>query len=322
MTSIPRFTPGRFTALWVVLRSLNRLGEGIRDDELLTFARRSGLRAGGLPVADGLTLAIQGDFIEVTDGRVHLTSLGKEALARVDDDEPAPEVLRLFSSVLFLRHPPTWVAYWQGNQDHIDLAMPEGNRDVLRAAGLLDASNVEDIESWALWNALRAVPPLEAAMAHRATIGAAGEELAVAYERSRLASEGFPELARRVRWVARESAAYGFDVLSYGGRTFSAARPATPLAIEVKASANVTRENVGLFLTRHEWETSRRFPGLYLVQHWSGVRPGRPPESAGGPLIIRADLFIRHVPSPVACQGTCRWESAWLEIPRAEFEAK
>ena len=68
---LPRFTPGKFTALWVILRSLRQLGEGVTEDELLSYARRSGLRAGGLPVGDGLALARAGDFIVVDDRRVH-----------------------------------------------------------------------------------------------------------------------------------------------------------------------------------------------------------------------------------------------------------
>ena len=52
-------------------------------------------------------------------------------------------------------------------------------------------------------------------MAHRKAIGDAGEELSFDYERRRLREEGFPDLAARVRWVARETAAYGFDVLSF-----------------------------------------------------------------------------------------------------------
>lgn len=319
MMPVPRFTPGRFTALWVVLRSLKRLGECVTEDELLAFARRSGLRAGGLPVGDGYALATLGAFIEDRGGRLYLTSLGHEALAHFDDDEPNPGVLRLFASVLFLRHPPAWVAYWQGNPENIDLAIPDGNRDILREAGLLDGTEPKNIEAWALWNALRTAPPLEVAMAHRAAIGAAGEELTLGHERTRLQAEGFPELAARVRWVARESAAYGFDVLSYAGRMFSPGHPATPLAIEVKASASIARGRVEFYLTRHEWETARRFPGIYVVQHWSGVRPGTSPEALGTPLLLRAEQLSRHIPGTVGCGDECHWESACLVIPRTEL---
>jgi hypothetical protein len=316
MNAIPRFTPGRFTALWVILRGLAKLGEGVTEDELLSFARRSGLRAGGLPITDGFTLAQFGGFVQSVNARITLTGLGREALVRAHDDEPTQEVLRLFASVLFLRHPPAWVAYWQGSPKDLDLVMPDGSRDILRDAGLLDDAD-DDIEAWSLWNALKSVPPIENAMAIRAEIGAAGEELALAHERERLEREGYLSLAQRVRWVAQESASYGFDILSFAGRSYPSDRPETPLAVEVKASAITPRSSLDFFLTRHEWETAQTFPGRYIIQYWGGVRPGSPPLSAVPPISIKAQTLKAHLPGGTSCGEDCRWESVRLCIPHS-----
>lgn len=89
----------------------------------------------------------------------------------------------------------------------------------------------------------------------RKAVGDAGEELSFAYETARLHSEGYPELAGKARWVGRESPAYGFDILSFAGRTFHGS-PERPLAIEVKAQSLVARPSFSLYISKHEWNTA------------------------------------------------------------------
>src|SRR6266849_4036092 len=181
MTVVPRFTPGRFTALWVVLRSVAKLGGTAGREEVLAFARRDGLRSGGLPVKDGYQLAILGGFLR-DDATVSVTELGSEALGRSVEEEPPDDVLRLFASVLLLRHPPAWVAYWQGDPSSLDLVLPEPAREILQEARLLNAG-VSDLEAWALWDALREVPPCELLAERRKAIGDTAEELSFEYEK-------------------------------------------------------------------------------------------------------------------------------------------
>jgi len=315
MTLVPRFTPGRFTALWVLLRSLAKLGGMADQEELLSFARRDGLRCGGLPIRDGYQLAVLGGFLDENQ-RVTLTQLGHEALGRGSDEEPSPEVLRLLTSVLFLRHPPAWVAYWQGDPSSLDLVLPDTARGLLRDAGLLHYSGAEDVEAWALWDALKEVPLLEVIAEQRKAIGDTAEKLSLHYERERLHREGDPTLATRVRWVAHESAAYGFDVLSFCGSVRCPDFPERPLAIEVKGQAVVARNEFTLYLTSHEWRTAIALGDQYVFHLWDGVRPGRSGCGAHSePFLVLPDILKRHVPSHPNCGSICEWKSACISLP-------
>src|SRR5688572_491368 len=97
MTTGLRISAGRLTALWLVLRSLQRLGGRVSEAELLSFAGRSGLRSGGLPIRDGLALAQVGGFVE-TAANVTLTDAGTAVLGTGGEDEPSQQALRMFIS--------------------------------------------------------------------------------------------------------------------------------------------------------------------------------------------------------------------------------
>ncbi len=314
MSSVPRFTPGRFTALWVVLRSVEKLGGTADREELLSFARKDGLRCGGLPIKDGYELATLGGFLLEGD-IVTATELGFEALGRGAEDEPSHEVLRLFASVLFLKYPPAWVAYWQGDPCSLDLVLPEPARELFEKAQLLHPSGLEDLEAWALWDALKEVPPLEVIAEQRKAVGETAEKLSLGYERERLGREGYPALATRVRWVAHESAAYGFDVLSFCGSSRCPELPERPLAIEVKGQAVVARNGFSFYLTSHEWRTARTLRAQYLLHLWDGVRPGiKASATRTEPLLILPHVLEEHVPSHPKCGNSCEWKSAWISL--------
>ncbi len=314
MSPVPRFTPGRFTALWVVLRSLVKLGGAVGREELLSFARRDGLRSGGLPIRDGYQLGILGSFLR-EDGKVSLTELGSEALARGSEDEPSPEVLRLFASVLLLRHPPAWVAYWQGDPSALDLVLPDAAREILQGANLLVTTDPEEMESWALWDALKETPPFEVLAGQRKAIGEVAEELSFRFEKRRLTQEGYPDLAERIRWVAQESPAYGFDILSFCGNSRSPTKPRRQLAIEVKGQAVTSQGDFSLYLTGHEWKTAVTLGDQYVFYLWDGVRPSDRSSSARTePLIISREGLVEHVPCPPRCGNPCEWKSAFIRL--------
>jgi hypothetical protein len=310
-----RISPGRLTALWVVLRALHGLGDHGELEELRRHAARTSLRSGGLPIRDGLTLAIAGTFAVRSGDTLTLSPLGREALALGEEDEPNNAARRLFLSVLLLREPPPWVAFWQGQPGSLQLVLPEPERHLLADVGLYPEED-SDIENVAWWDALRRVPLPEEAGAYRKLVGDAGEELTVAYERARLQALGRPELAARVRWVARESPAYGFDVLSYTGQ-----RPNRPLAIEVKSTVRPAPKQFSFFITAYEWSTAKRLADDYVFHFWDGVDPGSPPRSpAVSPWLVPSTVLSEHLPRSPLCGTDCHWHSAAVEIAVAGLD--
>lgn len=315
MKTVPKLTKGRLTALWVVLRSASKLGKVVDQAELISFARRSGLRGGGLPISDGYQLATLGGFLTGKD-TVALSMLGAAVLSRCSEEEPSSEVLRMFLSVLLLRHPPAWVPYWQGDPSSFDIVLPEAMKEIMDDAQLASDAGVADVENWSLWNALRSVPQPEETAALRKAVGDAAEELSVRFERSRLTSEGYSALAERVRWVARESAAYGFDILSFSGKMSSAA-PESQLAIEVKGQSLVARPVFSLYITSHEWSTARALNDSYIFHLWHGVAQKERTIYAANsePIIIRRSILEAHIPARPLCGARCDWHSAFISFP-------
>ena len=313
---IPNFTPGRFTALWVVLRSAADLGGVVDRQELLSFSRRNGLRCGGLPIKDGFQLAVLGGFLN--DGEeVGISDLGRVALERSDEEEPSPDVLRLFTSVLFLRYPPAWIAYWQGDPSCLDLIMPGPARDLLEDADLLMDQPSEEIEAWALWDAFREVPLLDHSSERRKAVGDAAEDLSFEYEKRRLATEGFPHLIRNVRLVARESPAYGFDILSFRGNLMGKGDPEDRLAIEVKGKTLASANRISFFLTDHEWRTSQKLSGQYIFHFWDNVQPRKDYiDLLREPIVFIPHQLAEHVPRSPDCNSNCGWKTTYITFSR------
>jgi hypothetical protein len=256
---------------------------------------------------------MEGRFLAALDQRITLAPLGRSVLDLADLEEPSDEVRLLFVSSLLLRDPPMWVAFWQGDPDNLGLAIPDSERALLEQCGLYPQRGVDDLASWAWWDALKEVPLAEQTGPYRKLIGDAGEQLSLAYERTRLDAEGFPDLSRRVRWVARESAAYGFDVLSYSGRSDS--NPIRQLAIEVKSIAPRAGDVFPFYLSEHEWRTSTALASAYVFHLWDGVDPVEPPRSQRNPWIVMPQQVTQHVPGRPGCGHWCSWTTARIELP-------
>lgn len=314
MNIVPKLTRGRLTATWVVLKSAERLGKVVNRAELVSFARKSGLRAGGLPITDGLQLAELGEFLS-GDDVLSLTGLGSDVLSRCGEEEPSPEVLRVFLSVFLLRFPPAWVPYWQGDPSSLNVVLPDATRDLIEDARIVNDARPDEIEMWALWDALTTVPQTAAVAAMRKAVGDGGEELSLSYEKERLRSEGYPRLAGKVRWVARESPAYGFDILSFSGRAFNST-PEHPLAIEVKAQSLVARPLFSLYISKHEWDTANLLGRAYVFHLWDGVSgsAGSVTAARSSPNILRPPDFAVHMPTSPRCDERCNWQTAAVTI--------
>jgi len=315
---VPPLTPGRITALWVVLVTLKRFGGRAACEEVRDHASQSSLRAGGLPISDGLDLARIGSFIRESGAEIELAPLGNDALRQCDEDEPSPNVRRLFLSVLMLRDPPNWVAFWQGDPASIEMLLSDADRSVLSDAELYPPEP-DDFIRTAWWNALTTVPLPQATCAIRKAIGDAGEQMTVAFERARLTREGFPELARDVWWAAKESAAYGFDVGSFAGHSFGQS-PRQRIAIEVKSVSYPVSGVFPLHLTSHELRTAQILADQHLFHLWERVEVSRDHDQIEIPRIARLAAFLSHLAGAPRCDGNCRWESMYVELPLAECD--
>lgn len=99
-------------------------------------------------------------------------------------------------------------------------------------------------------------------------LGVVGEEIVFNHERRRLTEAGYPKLAEKVEWTARDKGdGVGYDILSF--------RPdGSPKKIEVKAT-NGPR-TTPFFLTRTEREVSREEPDAWRLYrlHDLGSAPG------------------------------------------------
>jgi hypothetical protein len=221
----------------------------------------------------------------------------------------------VFVAALLFRTPPPWVAWWQGSPEDLAVVIPPEERRVLKSAGLFPPPGSSDPAGWAWWDALRKVPFPENTSAARKQIGDAGEELTLEYERGRLTQQGYPELAGEVAWLARESDAYGFDVLSYAGEDFEGLVPEEPIAIEVKSTSLPDRGQFQLFLSAHEWNVVNELGARSVLHLWSGVQPG-PPANAEvtKPIILAPAALTEHLPGSPQCGEICRWQSARLTL--------
>jgi len=89
------------------------------------------------------------------------------------------------------------------------------------------------------------------------SLGRAGEEFVIDVEKRRLTEAGLPDLARKVRWVAREDGdGAGYDVLSFCPR-------GNERLIEVKTTNGSAR--TPFFLTRNECAVAKERPSDWQI---------------------------------------------------------
>jgi hypothetical protein len=168
---------------------------------------------------------------------------------------------------------------------------------------------------WAWWRALGRVPLTEHAAIARKQIGDAGERLTVAHEQWRLVEQGYPDLAAGVAWLAQESDAYGFDVLSFAGNDVEGLAPDDRIAIEVKSTTVPRRDRFALFFTAHEWEIAAGLGERSVLHLWTGVSPGPPPTATPGqPIVLPTAVLEEHLPAAGACGEDCAWHSAHVVL--------
>lgn len=309
MTNIPPITPGRITALWHVLKVAAKYTK-IKKSDLLQIANNTSLRGGGLPIDDGLDLAIIGGFIKIEIDIFNISSSGHEIVSLWDKDEPNPSVIRKLILPLVLKIMPSWVTFATKPLDERISAIPERWREILRDAELLYNPLSRDAIEW--WKTLeQSISEIDEQL--NMIIGEAGEKLTMKFERERLFGEKHFNLAQKVRWISKESDKCGFDIASFlGFLKFSQEKPEHMILIEVKSTTSCSNLSFRFFLTRNEWETAEKNIKNYLFYLWKCIEIINGDPSGEGPIIIPAHLIRNYI--PLDNKDECRWTECRIDL--------
>jgi len=93
-----------------------------------------------------------------------------------------------------------------------------------------------------------------------AKAGLIGEELAISYERNRLEKLGREDLAAKIRWISRQSDAYGFDIES-----FELDKDGKEHSIKIEVKASTSKVDTEFFVSKNEVKTSEMYGEQYCV---------------------------------------------------------
>lgn len=260
----------------------------IGRQRLTVDAVNSGLqRIAGMPAEDVLALTQALNWIEIgSDGLLAATRGGVHLL----DQDGYAEMLRiaLIDHATILS--PPWVQNARMGRSRTLAFAPVGVRQVFVEAEVAEGTSTDIV---AFWDQLAA--HARGQRDERLTaIGRLGERLSIEREVTRT--------GHTPRWVAIESNADGYDVLSS-----VASDDRTPLAIEVKTTTmGITGQ---MILTRHEWETANN-SAAHRFHLWD-VSRGSSPRLAE----VGLESMLLHIP---ADQGDGRWLD--IAVPFAAFE--
>ena len=260
---------------------------GVVSRNAVTTGGVLSLALGAVPAQDVLEAALGLSWLapEPDTGLLAPTPKGARALAAPDD--------RARLRMLILDHvdagSPPWAQLAAAGRREVLLQAPKGICQVFVDAGLAYG---DDPDAVAFWDTLAArARGLRSAVLTET--GRTGERLTLIHEKRRT--------GRDPKWVALDSNAYGYDVLSR-----VSGQDGRRLTIEVKASSQASLS--GLFhITRNEWWLAG--DSLNHVFHlWDVSR--EPPRLA----VLDVDRVAEHVPSDA---GSGAWEAA--RIPFAAF---
>ena len=143
-------------------------------------------------------------------------------------------------------------------------------------------------------------------------IGDIGEKLTIQHERRRLGLDGIEGLHARVKWVARFSSDYGYDILSVRGSFFRDKwGMLDPIQVEVKSSTIAAESSFSFKVTRNEWNTAQTNPDSYFFYCWVGVSLTSGTASKG-PFVIPAASLVSSF--PIDRSNICEWTECRLVV--------
>lgn len=309
METLITISPGRITALWIVLRTASKYDE-ITFSDLFSIAKNTSLRGGGLPIDDGIKIGIAVGFLVLQNDVIKIHSSGQKIVLSWDGEEPNQLILRELLLHLVLKLKPSWLTFTCKSIEERILAIPNEWLEVLENAELIrqPLSN-EAIEWWKLIQ--QKVEEIDEDF--KSTVGEIGEYLSIKFEKLRLIRDKFHLLADGIKWISKESDAYGYDISSFfGNLNFSKSNTNDEIFIEVKSSVTSSKIKFYFILTRNEWDTAEANIEKYFFHLWKNVKILTKGSSGEGPLIISAKTIKKLVPKDQS--ENCNWLKCRIEI--------
>lgn len=273
------------------------------------MAGDTSLRGGYLPIEDGFDLAEVCGFIVKENQCIKIKDSGKKIVALWNKDEPNLMVIRKIIFSLIIKLLPPWTAFINMPIPQILESIPGNWFEVLGQADVIHFPLSSEAVQW--WEELRdALEKIEEDI--RKSTGKIGEKLTIEYEKKRLHKDNCPHLIEGIKWMARISDKYGYDIQSYFGFLhFYNNKQENILMIEVKSST-YDSDDFRFFLTRTEWETAKKNSKSYLFYLWRGVNSGKKEVKPEGPFVFSVDFIRKYIPINQHKDG--RWEKCRIII--------
>lgn len=245
-------------------------------------------KLGGMPVKEVISVVQGLNWIEATPSGAAVLTLSGERIRGLADHRARTRVA-VMDYIDIVR--PAWLQAAPSGRSRVLLFAGTAIAQVFDEAGLVSGTDEATV---AFWDALAA--RARGLKDDRLTaLGRIGERASLEYEQNRTSHDP--------RWVALESNADGYDVLSIVDKT-----DPRPLSIEVKTT---TQSNGGHFyLSQNEWRRAQETDHhVFHLWHVNDDRPVYPPT------VVTAGAMAAHVP---VNEGDGQWQS--VMIPFASFE--
>lgn len=301
---------GKIVILW---RSIHFAAKNpsISVQDLSTLIESSGILGGTSPFADALQIGRNCKFLDIDRGKVLLsedcTNLLLPLCSSLDPNTLAVRFVlqRIIQGSLFGFQ---WLLFFNRDVEIFKVSIPEEWLDLLEQADLLNFGE-EEVDRW--WDTiLLSVNNFDSV--NTKEIGDVGEKLTITHEGARLKSYGIRTPQHYIKWAARFSNGYGFDVLSVEGKRWTKKKfDKSEIQIEVKSSVSTSVNSFRFRISRNEWNVALKNIDSYYFYCWLGVNVDQQ-TATDGPYVIPAKNFIKVVPKDR--NKDCEWSECRLTI--------
>jgi len=299
---------GHIIASWHIIFLLSR-HKRVSPEKAYNILTTSGKLGGSLPAQKGIEICLRYKFIYIENGNLFLTKTSEEILIPLcDKDDPNRYVLRAILKEIVSCHNFEWLIFYDSDsyifKEYLYNNDPEWVM-ILDNAKLFDFDDKEALVWWeeVLFKYENFKDEVKKA------IGDIGEILTYEHEINRIHNDGHHPAKSYVKWAARISNSFGYDILSIKGKRFSYNKQEKDkIQIEVKASEISNLKTFRFYVSKPEWQTALKNIDNYYFYCWPGINLEK--ETAlGGPYIISAKELVVHMPydiSIIAEWSECR----------------